>query len=223
MNIEKKTIERFKINMINDRKITEMIDFCHQLYRKNLVSSTGGNVSIKVDNNILITATGICLGDVTTQYLVKTDLEGNVIGKGIPSKESDLHLKMYKNFQNCQIVAHIHSPYIIAVSLMINDSTSEMPIFTPGCAIRVGFIPFIPYYRPGSKELSNAVIQRINDSCAVILQNHGLVCWGETIKELINIVDEIEENVKILILTNNKGRSLSNKEVNELRRCYSKK
>ena len=209
--------------MINDRKITEMIDFCHQLYRKNLVSSTGGNVSVKVGNNILITATGICLGDVTTQYLVEIDLEGNVIGKGIPSKESDFHLKMYKNFQNCQIVAHIHSPYIIAASLMINDSTSEMPIFSPGYATRVGFIPIIPYYMPGSKELSNAVIQKINDNCAVILQNHGLVCWGETIKELINIIEEIEENAKILIFTNNKGRSLNKQEVNKVRSLYIKR
>ncbi len=209
--------------MINERKMTEMIDFCHRLYRKNLVSSTGGNVSTKVGNNILVTATGICLGDVATQYLVELDLEGNVIGKGIPSKESDLHLKIHKNFQSCKIVAHIHSPYIVAASLMIDDSISKMPIFTPGYAIRVGFIPIIPYYMPGSKELSNAVIQKINDNCAVILQNHGLVCWGENIKEIINIVDEIEENAKILIFTNNKGRSLNKQEVNEVRSLYSKK
>jgi len=203
--------------------IKDMIQVCHDIYERNLVSSTGGNVSVRIDNKVLITSTGICLGKVTEKQLVKVDLDGNVIGKGIASKEINIHLYLYKKYSNCKAVIHAHSPYIVATSCMIvSDKSSMMPIFTPSCAIKVGgYIPILPYYLPGSEKLSNAVVAKMAKFKAVILQNHGVVCRSEEIIKAKYILEEIEENSKIYLLSKGDGKYLTNEQIKEIIEHYS--
>jgi len=207
--------------MKREQLIKDMIQVCHDIYERNLVSSTGGNVSIKVDNKVIITASGVCLGKITEKQLIKVNLDGNVIGEGKPSKEIDMHLQLYKSYPKCRVVIHAHSPYIVAVSCMaIGDKSSMMPIFTPSCAIKVGFIPIVPYYLPGSEKLSSAVALKMGKSKAVILQNHGVVCKSEKITTAKYILEEVEENAKIYLLTEGHGRCLTNEQVKEILEHY---
>lgn len=207
--------------MKREQLIKDMIQVCHDIYERNLVSSTGGNVSIRVDNEVIITASGVCLGGVTEEQLVKVDLDGNVIREGIPSKEIDMHLYLYKSYPDCRVVIHAHSPYIVAASCVtIGDKSSMMPIFTPSCAIKVGYLPIIPYYLPGSEKLSSAVADKMGESKAVVLQNHGVVCRSEEITKAKYILEEVEENAKIYLLTEGHGKHLTNEQVKELIEYY---
>lgn len=199
-----------------EKSINKMIHLCHEFYQKNLVCSTGGNVSIRIGNDILITPTGVSLGSVKDNELVRINLDGQIINKGNPSKEYKMHLMLYQVNKNCQIVVHIHSSYIIAASCL-NKPNSIMPIYTPGYASRIGYVKILPFYIPGSKQLSEAVSKEMGKNKAVILMNHGLVTWGNDFEKAKYIIEEIEENAKIFILTNGKGVPLSEKEISLLR------
>ena len=55
-----------------------------------------------------------------------------------------------------------------------------MPAYTPGYAMRVGRIPVVPYYRPGSRELAEAVSGVICRRDSLLLANHGMVAAGKS-------------------------------------------
>jgi len=203
--------------------IEEMVEVCHELYERHLVSSTGGNVSIRINNKVIITPSGVCLGRVTKEEVVKIDIHGHIIQGEVPSKETEIHLSLYNSYPDCKAVIHVHSPYIIAASCMIdNRKHPTMPIFSPGYAAKAGYVPIIPYYLPGSKELSAAVTDKTRKCKAVVLQNHGVVCRGENIIAAKNLVEEVEENAKIYVLTRGRGKHLTNQQVEEIIKYYKK-
>jgi ribulose-5-phosphate 4-epimerase/fuculose-1-phosphate aldolase len=201
--------------------VEEMIEVCHQLYERRLVSSTGGNVSLRINNKVMITPRGVPLGQLAKGDIVKIDIQGNIIEEGVPSKEMELHLSLYKSYPDCKAVIHAHSSYIIAASCMIDNSKRPtIPVFSPGYAVEAGHIPVIPYYLPGSKELTVAVTNEIRGYKAIVLQNHGVVCIGENIVAAKNLVEEIEENAKIYVLTRGQGRCLTKEQIEEVRKHY---
>lgn len=198
-------------------EINELIKLCHDLDQRDLVCSTGGNVSIRSGKFIYITPTGVSLREIRIDNLVKLNLEGEVVSDGKPSIEYKMHLELYQLNNQNQVVVHVHSPYIIAASCMSKPNTL-MPVFTPSYASRVGFLKILPFYFPGTEELSIAVAEEAKKSEAVILMNHGVVVWGSKVERVQNILEEIEENAKIFIFTQGKGKSLSGKEIEIIRK-----
>ena len=55
----------------------EIIEIGKRLYLKNLTVATSGNISIKTDKCIYITASGSSLGALKKEDIVLTDLDGN--------------------------------------------------------------------------------------------------------------------------------------------------
>ena len=201
---------------MQERKIREMIQLCHNFYQKDLVCSTGGNISVRSDESIYITPTGVSLEGINKDNLIKLNLRGEIISDGKPSQEYQMHLRLYQMNSHCQIVVHVHSPYIIATSCMSKPNTI-MPVYTPSYASRVGYLKILPFYFPGTEELNNAVGEEARKSESVILMNHGLVVWGKDFEKVRYVVEEIVENAKIFVFTQGKGKSLSEEEVNKIK------
>ena len=55
----------------------KIIETGKNLYNKNLTIGTSGNISIKTDNGILITASGTALGNLKEEDVVLIDFDGN--------------------------------------------------------------------------------------------------------------------------------------------------
>ena len=69
-----------------------------QLYQQGLTVGTDGNLSCRVTEDTLwTTATGARKGFLTDEWLVKTDLAGNILeGTRKPSSELKMHLCLYQ-------------------------------------------------------------------------------------------------------------------------------
>lgn len=211
-----------KQNNILKRKI---IDICRTLYEKDMVSSTGGNVSVRNNNQIFITQSGKSLGRLTLQMIVRTNLKEEVLEGEKPSKEISMHCAIYKVRKDVNAIVHTHSVYSTALScIAIPCYENVLPIMTPGYVIRVGALPLLRYFRPGSLALAKAVADLSVKHKVILLQNHGLIVCGIDLEEAINITEEVEENAKIYFLTGRKGRSLNKDEVEEIlkvKRCQN--
>lgn len=195
----------------------EMVAIGRTLYERGLVSSTGGNISMCNVGRVFITPGGKALGRLTPEMIVKTGLSGKVLEGGVPSKELSMHCAIYKVRKDVKAVVHTHSPYAIALSCMESPrSGNVLPPMTPGCVLRVGTLPLLKYFRPGSPELADSICKSVGQHNAVLLQNHGLVICGKNLEEAVNIAEETEENARIYILTNRKGRYLNPDEVEEI-------
>ena len=85
--------------MLEDLK-REIAKYSNLAYQRGLVGAAGGNVSARYENLFLITAGGKSLRDVIEEDIIIVDKGGNIIeGKEgqKPSKETSLHINVYKN------------------------------------------------------------------------------------------------------------------------------
>lgn len=207
--------------MTLEQQKKKLIEVCHSIHSKGMVSGSGGNVSVRVDNGILITASGVSLESATEDNIVFVDNAGHVYGSFRPSKEISLHLRCYTARPDVYAIVHVHSVYSVALSCMKNIlDDCIVPVYTPGYGIRVGRLPVIPYYCPGTEALAAAVESQISVRDSVLLRNHGLVAVGKSLDDALNLAEEIEENAKIHFILNGSGTWLTIEQIDELHTNY---
>lgn len=88
-----------------------------ELVRRGLVIYTWGNVSAIDRGNglVVIKPKGIEYDLLTADDMSVTDLDGNLVeGSLLPSVDLDIHLELYKKFQNAGGIAHTHSTWATA-------------------------------------------------------------------------------------------------------------
>lgn len=199
------------------REKTYLIEICKEIYNRKMVRGTGGNISLRTGNSIIITPSGYSLNNLKLEDIVEMDFDGNIIYEGKPSSESPFHLAIYKEFPEINAVIHTHSFYSVCVSILEKENKyyGVIPPYIPSFVVLVGKVPLAPYAVPGSKELSNILIETLKEynSKAALLQNHGLVTLGKNLNNALELAEEIEESAKIHILLNGNGRILSAEEV----------
>jgi Ribulose-5-phosphate 4-epimerase and related epimerases and aldolases len=198
-----------------------LLEFCRRAHDKNFVSGSGGNISVRDGDDILITPTGRNLGLLTEQDIVRMRPDGSVVGGGKPSQEWRMHCLCYAR-RDVESVVHVHSVHVSAVSCMELDPVCAMPVYTPGYSVRVGKLPVVPYYRPGSEDLAAAVAPIIAGTPSfpgrnsVLLANHGMLSVGPSLEKAFNLTEEIEENAQIFLLLGRGGRALTDAQQAEL-------
>jgi ribulose-5-phosphate 4-epimerase/fuculose-1-phosphate aldolase len=213
------------------RLIRELLELCRRVYARGFVSGSGGNISARHGADILITPTGRNLGLLKEPELVRLRLRQQedgfpaVVGSGSPSQEWRMHCLCYQR-PDVVWVIHAHSPHATAVSCLESDPACAMPVYTPGYSVRVGRLPVVPYFPPGSAELASAVGEIIagggnvsGRNCA-LLANHGLLAVGASGEQAMNIVEEMEENARLFLLLGHRGRALSAAQQAELAGRY---
>jgi ribulose-5-phosphate 4-epimerase/fuculose-1-phosphate aldolase len=152
--------------------------------------------------------------------IIKLNLNGSVIEGGKPSKETGMHLEIYRARPEISGIIHPHPPFSVAFSCVAQPLDGDfvvMPAFTPGFVVRIGKIGFVKYLKPGSVGLANAVKEVINKCKVLILQNHGIVTIGKNLDEALVLAEEMEGNAQLYFLTSGHSpRSLSPENVEEL-------
>jgi L-ribulose-5-phosphate 4-epimerase len=213
-DIRGKNSEDYKKAEVNNCQIDQypheqIIEISKELYFQGLLTSTGGNLSVrsKEHGTIWITPSQIHKGKLDQNVMVCIDLDGNKVDNTAlqPSSEKFIHTEIYKTFEDIQAVIHAHAPYSTILVL------SGLP-FLPLC-IEAAFIeelPRIPFIMPGTLELAKAVVEAMNPhkihteksiwNPAVLLQNHGIVVAATNLRIAADIL-EIIERTSLLIVT----------------------
>lgn len=186
-----------------------LVEICHRLYERKLVSSTGGNVSLRSERGIYITPTGYSLGEVTEEDIVEITLEGEILSQGKPSKEWRFHTGILKMRPDAGAVIHAHPTYTVAASCFKDLNFKDaLPKLTPGYAVRVGKLPAVPYAPPGSEELAKNVLEKLRDHNAVLMQNHGVTVVAGDLRYAYILLEEIEENAHLFLLLGKEAHSI---------------
>jgi len=153
---------------------------CRQLAADGLLIGTGGNVSQRRGDTVLITASGIRLGDCTPDDLVEVDLDGAVLeGRFAPTSELALHLDLYRSTPALAVV-HTHSPAATAVACS-PARFETMPVIHYQQLMLGGDIRIAPYATFGTPELAAHVRVAIEGRQAALLAHHGAVTTGPSL------------------------------------------
>ena len=174
---------------MNERAVRKALcAACSELYGKELLVSTGGNVSMRFGDGIIITPSGKNKGKLHPEDAVRLSMDGEILGNGKPSVEYKFHLALYERRPDVNAVVHCHPVYCTALAVKGVKIRSDL---TPEGVILLGDVPTVPYRTPGSDELVRE-IARIWEYDAAIMERHGALTVGKDIEEACNRMEELE-------------------------------
>ncbi|MEM9410090.1 MAG: 3-oxo-tetronate 4-phosphate decarboxylase [Planctomycetota bacterium] len=181
------------------------------LFERGYGCGSSGNISLRVDDKLLITPTNSCMGRLDPSKISLVDFDGSHLDGDPPSKELFLHLAVYQKRAQERSIVHLHSTYSVAVSCLDNiDPEDVIPPLTAYYVMRVGRLPLIPYYPPGDQTLADAVSSRAEECRSMLLANHGPVVAGTNLEKAVYAAEELEETAKLfLLLANQRTRPLT--------------
>jgi ribulose-5-phosphate 4-epimerase/fuculose-1-phosphate aldolase len=196
------------------------IQCCRLLYDKGVVSGVGGNLSMRIDNRVLVTPSGYSLRDVSEGNIVTVGMEGRLVEGGTPSKDLGMHLGILGSRPEIGVVCHLHGAHIIAATTLLKPGPESLPPLTPGFVYFACPLNMLPFMVPGSVELTGAVSKHFSgsNSMALLLQNHGLITIGEDFQKAFNIAEEIEEAARIWLLTEGRANVIPPEDLEKIRK-----
>ena len=120
----KYTVMETKNLYLKERK--EVARFMRRLYKKGLTTSLGGNISKRVGDHFLITPSEVDKGTLKAKNIVILDQEGNNLTQWIsPSRETSMHLQIYKDHPTINAIVHCHT--IFASAFFCHGYTNKCP------------------------------------------------------------------------------------------------
>lgn len=187
------------------------------LHQKSLVAASDGNISVRLPGGrILATPTSMSKGLMTDADLVVTDLEGRKLeGTRNPSSEMLMHLLIYQLRPEVNGVVHAHPPAatgFAAAGIPLNQALLAEVVLALGC------IPLAAYGTTGTPELSATLRPLIPHYDAILMANHGVVCYGEDVWKAYFKMETVEHFARIALVTHLLGRQnlLGREEVDKL-------
>jgi len=208
---------------MSEAKAREFIcEMGRSMFERRLTFGSPGNISMKIADGWLMTPTGSSLGRLEPARLSKLDEHGRLVAGDEPTKESFLHLAMYRERAKAGAVVHLHATHSVAVSCLDGiDHQDVLPPITAYYVMRVGKLPLIPYYAPGDKTLGEAVGRAAAQHNAVLLANHGPVVAGTSLSAAVDAIEELEETARLYLLLHGRPtRYLSREQIEDLKRRF---
>lgn len=156
-------------------------DAARLLAARGLCIGTAGNISVRHDDVVAVTATGVVLAETTPELVTVVDPAGTVVDGGFaPTSELQLHLDIYRR-HGAGAVVHTHAPRATAAACVLD----ELPVIHYQQLALGGATPVVPFYPFGTTELAEAVATALTGRQAALLSNHGAVTHAPTLAQAV--------------------------------------
>lgn len=201
---------------MNQQLREEIVELSKSLFDRGFSVGSAGNISVRTEAGYLMTPTNSALGRLRPDKLAVLDTAWNHVDGPAPSKEVVMHQAVYEARPETQAVVHLHSTYVTAISCLRENQV--IPPLTPYFVMRLGReVPTVPYYRPGSADMRQDIIEAAAQSPAMILSNHGSIVAGSSLEGAVNAAEELEVSAQLAFLLEDKPtRPLTDRDMNEL-------
>jgi L-fuculose-phosphate aldolase len=171
-----------------ERAWEDLVATARRTAAEGLVVGTSGNVSVRVGGLVLVTPSGVPYDRLTSTDVVAVDLDGNqVLGDLAPTSELPLHLEVYRN-TSAGAVVHTHAVHATAVSTLV----PELPPIHYMIAALGGPVRVAPYALYGTEELAENMLQALRDRTGCLLQNHGTLTYGDSLRQAYDRTAQLE-------------------------------
>lgn len=187
---------------MNELEAKQMVvDAGIRLVESGLIARTWGNVSCRISGtHFVITPSGRNYLSLTASDIVSVCIADlSYEGANLPSGEKGIHAEIYAHCPDVNFVIHTHQENASVLSAMGLDSIpagSNYPLLG-------GQIFCTPYALPGTKKIRQVVGEALKKATgnALILKNHGAICYGKDDAEAFLVAEELEAASKAFIST----------------------
>ena len=162
---------------MNDRQA--VVDCCRRMVADGLVVGTSGNVSVRTENGIAVSPTGMAYETMTADDVCVVDLTGAVrSGSAKPTSELPMHLAAYE-LTKAKAVVHTHSTAATAVSALVD----KLPNIHYAVALFGGSVRVAKYATYGTDDLAEEMAKALKGRTGCLLGNHGTLTVGRSVEE----------------------------------------
>jgi L-fuculose-phosphate aldolase len=190
----------------------EIVRYGRMLHQRGFVAAMDGNLSVRLNGDrILVTPTCVSKGDMRPADMVIVDLDGNrVSGRRHVTSEIGMHLLIYRTREDVQAICHAHPPTatgFAAAGIALTEPLVCEVVMGLGC------IPLARYGTPGTSELAQTLEPYVPNYDAILMSNHGVVAYGDTLEHAYMKMETVEHFAQIALVTHLLGRQQPLKEV----------
>lgn len=204
-------------------QIEEITEAAIRLGELGYVTSHGGNLSYRVDRDlVLITATKTLKRKLTFDDIVIIDFNCRLLFAAAgrkPTGESPFHLRILKSRPDLNAVIHAHPPVLTGFSISNPDLLSRP--FLPEPVFEVGPVLPVDYAEPLSEELAGNFDRVIHRANAFLMKNHGfLICSRDGVLRALEMLEMVETSAYSLLVALSAGKvnEISETEIQKLER-----
>ena len=186
----------------------QIVRMCRRMYTRHLSDSAGGNVSLRVGDNVYITPR--YMGEhhqweIGPDDIILARVDGSVLeGRAERiSREGSVHFGIYGEFPEIGAVIHAHPAYCLVFAC----SGREMPSVTAMAEhFKVGTVPLVAGAPPGTEEMAGHVIDVLKrrrqegNALVVMMPNHGVAVAGKDLNEAYVILETVETNARVSLM-----------------------
>ncbi len=195
----------------------EIVHVGRMVWEKGWVAANDGNISFRLDQDrFLCTPTQVCKGLMKPEDLIVCDAKGNKIS-GVKERTSEfmMHLTVYNLRPDIRAVVHAHPP--VATGFATAGRSLNLALL-PEVVIGLGCVPLAGYGLPGTPELTDPMLPLIPKYEALLMGNHGAVCYGEDVYKAFFRMETVEHFARISLVAELLGGAqvLPKQEVNKL-------
>ncbi len=181
--------------MIDERIYQQFCEIGRDLFDSGMISSHGGNISMRVGDRVIIKRRGAQLGRLKPHDLVETRLDKNDSGVTLASTELLAHRTIYMQTPALAIV-HCHPRTAIAFSL----SRDEIVPIDNEASYLLKKVPVIwEEFASGTPEMAQNLAKALQSYKIVMLRGHGSFATGQTLDEAFHWSSTLEESCQIAL------------------------
>ena len=179
--------------------------FMRRLYDKNLTTTSGGNVSLRLGDTVFITPSQLDKGRIKAEEIGMITLDGKNLTPHLKiSMESKMHLAIYQKRNDVNAIVHAHP--VFATSFAIAGNKIKTNLAGEAWAV-LGKTVFAPYALMGSQKLADNVGEAASKGNCILMENHGILCVGENLLQAFDRLEVLEATAKMNLITQLLGNS----------------
>ncbi len=173
-----------------------IIQQCNWMNDTGLNQGTSGNISVRYQNQMLITPSAVPYEELKPAMIASMPIEsdyGSWKGPFKPSTEWRFHLDILRSRPEINAIVHTHATYstVLAIACKEIPAIHYMIAAFGGSNIRCA-----PYARYGTSALSTYALAALKDRLGCLLANHGMIAIGPSLKKAMWLAVELETLAK---------------------------
>tara|TARA_Y100001968_G_C19453982_1_gene770861 strand:- start:13496 stop:14176 length:681 start_codon:yes stop_codon:yes gene_type:complete len=199
----------------------ELISISKRMNSARINQGTSGNLSVRIEDGMLITPSSLEYEEMSVEDLVSLDLEGKPLSNNQrrPSSEWRIHADIYKERLEIGGIVHCHSIHATAISC----HERFIPSFHYMTAVAAGNdIRCATYATFGTKKLSEMALIALEGRLACLLSHHGQIAIGINLKKAFQLAVEVETLAQIYLEACKLGEPsiLTSAQMNEVHKKF---
>ena len=183
----------------------EVAAFMRRLYNHGLTTTSGGNISLRITEDIIIiTPSATDKGRMRWKEVGIMNIFGENLTPDLkPSIESEMHISIYRKKKDIKAIVHAHPVFASAFTAMKSEINTHLT--AEACAI-LGTPLLVPYALMGTVELAALAAENIMNSDILLLENHGILTTGSNLLQAFDKIEVLENAAKMTMIVELTGK-----------------